>query len=299
MTPTITNNKTPSLQQPIMKTRERWVKMIEKLLAVDCEDQARELDRQHRIGYFSSKEKEEHQPHEHWLDKFITVDEDMRKLKDKIRKLIDVEDAVLILGESGTGKELLAHALHGKKPKEKFIAFNCAGSTEHLIESELFGHEKGAFTGADKQTDGLFHLAQDGTLFLDEVGELPLQTQAKLLRILQDHQVRRVGGKEWITLKNTRIVAATHQPLDAMVSNGQFRLDLFFRLSCIELQTKPLRERLEDIKPIIASLEQIEGEFPKDFPWSKYVATHKLAGNVRSLEHIVRRYQLFRELPLI
>ena len=228
-----------------------------------------------------------------YLDQLITQDERMLKLKDYVLKLIPHNDPVLIRGETGTGKELIARALHGKKPINRFVALNCAGMPEQLIESELFGHVKGAFTGADKDKIGLMQKAIGGTLFLDEVGELNMQMQAKLLRVLQEKTIRRVGGSDEIGIKETRIVSATHCEL----TEDKFRQDLFYRLSTFELVTIPLSDRLEDVPLIIKALDT-ENRIV-DINQFCIGIDLKLKGNVRKLQQLIRRYYVLGEMPII
>ena len=160
---------------------------------------------------------------------------------------------MLVTGESGTGKELVARELHrlGPGPKAPFVAINSAALPENLVESELFGHERGAFTGADRTRKGAFELASGGTLFLDEIGELPAAAQAKLLRVLEDHKVTRVGGDRTIGV-DTRVVAATNRDLEAEVAEGRFRQDLFFRLNVHMIEVPPLRDRRSDVPGLAA-----------------------------------------------
>ncbi len=174
------------------------------------------------------------------------------KLNDEIGKVAPVPSAVLITGESGTGKELVARELHrrGARPASPFIALNCAALPENLVEAELFGHERGAFTGASGTRKGAFESAGDGTLFLDEIGELPLAMQPKLLRVLEEHMVTRVGSNSAIKV-SARVVAATNRDLDHMVKEHEFREDLLYRLNVHVIHTPPLRERREDI-PLLA-----------------------------------------------
>ena len=159
---------------------------------------------------------------------------------------------VLIRGETGTGKELIARAIYQHSPRAKapFIAINCAAIPENLLESELFGHERGAFTGADQRRIGRFEQANKGTLFLDEIGDLPANTQVKLLRVLQQQTFQRVGGSRRISV-DVRVIAATHRNLEAMIREGKFREDLFHRLNVVCLQLPPLRERREDIPVLV------------------------------------------------
>ncbi|HJT22711.1 MAG TPA: sigma-54 dependent transcriptional regulator [Nitrospira sp.] len=176
----------------------------------------------------------------------------MKGIWDKIQRVTDVKNAVLICGESGVGKELVARAIHFNGPRSgrPFLAVNCGALSDSLAESELFGHEKGAFTGAHVRHLGLFEQAQGGTLFLDEVGELPLPLQSKLLRALDTHEIRRVGGERPVHVE-LRILSATNRDLKSEVQAGRFREDLFFRLSVVRIDVPPLRERVEDI-PVLA-----------------------------------------------
>ena len=220
----------------------------------------------------------------------------MREIYSLIDKVAPTPTSVLITGESGTGKELVARAIHSRSPREKepFISLNCAGLPENLLESELFGHEKGAFTGAVALRKGRFELADHGTLFLDEVGEMPLTLQAKLLRVIQERTFERVGGSK--TLKvDVRIIAATNKDLKEEVELGNFREDLYYRLNVVHIHLPPLRERLDDIPMLVthfvtkfaASLQrpnlQIQPEtvrFLNTLPWE---------GNVRELENTIER----------
>jgi DNA-binding NtrC family response regulator len=206
---------------------------------------------------------------------------------------------VLIRGETGTGKELIARAIYQHSPRANapFIAINCAAIPENLLESELFGHERGAFTGADQRRIGRFEQANKGTLFLDEIGDLPPKTQVKLLRVLQQQTFQRVGGTEAISV-DVRVLAATHRNLEAMIRDGKFREDLFHRLNVVSLQLPPLRERREDIPVLVQYfLRKYAGDFAVESPT---IAADALAvlqadswpGNVRELENITRRLLL-------
>ncbi|MBW1905667.1 MAG: sigma-54-dependent Fis family transcriptional regulator, partial [Deltaproteobacteria bacterium] len=176
----------------------------------------------------------------------------MDRLRDLIKRVANSTTSVLITGESGTGKEMVARALHFQSPRadEPFVVLNCGAIPENLIESELFGHIKGAFTGAIAAKEGLFRAANGGTLFLDEVGELPPPLQVKLLRVLQDRKVRPVGGSAEVEV-DVRVVAATNRDVESEVEAGTFREDLFYRLNVIRIEAPPLRERPEDI-PVLA-----------------------------------------------
>jgi len=203
---------------------------------------------------------------------------------------------VLVLGESGTGKELVARSVHAHSPRGggPFVAVSCAAMTESILESELFGHERGAFTGADKAHRGLFEQATGGTLFLDEIGEVPAKMQAQLLRVLQEGEVRRVGGHDPVAV-DVRIVAATHRDLDEEVKAGRFREDLLFRLRVVTLHLPPLRERPEDIPPLV---EYFVGQAcrregrraPAIAPEAmERLRRHRWPGNVRELRNAVER----------
>jgi two-component system NtrC family response regulator len=203
---------------------------------------------------------------------------------------------VLIRGESGTGKELVAKIIHfnSARKDKPFIAVNCAALNENLLESELFGHERGAFTGAERQHRGRFELAHSGTLFLDEIGDLPPGTQVKLLRVLQERSFERVGGSETITV-DVRIIAATNRPLEQMLAAGTFREDLYYRLNVVTIEIPPLRERREDIIPLIEHFTKIHAT-SNNRPHLTYsreawdlLQRYDFPGNVRELENIVHR----------
>lgn len=226
----------------------------------------------------------------------IGTNQKMQDVFSKIRKVASTDEPVLILGESGTGKELVAHALHNLSLRRsgKFVPINCGAIPENLIESELFGHEKGAFTGAHIQRKGKFELADGGTLFLDEIGELPLNLQVKLLRFLQDGLVERVGGRESIPV-NTRVIAATNRDLQEAMKGGKFREDLFFRLGVISITLPPLRERNEDIlhlaKAFLERYAQANKKKIKGFTNRALDAIEQYTwpGNVRELENRIKR----------
>jgi DNA-binding NtrC family response regulator len=176
----------------------------------------------------------------------------MMSVFEAIEKVAPTDVTVLVRGESGTGKELVARALHFRSPRARkpFIAVNCAAFSRELVESELFGHEKGAFTGAVGRREGKFEAADGGTLFLDELADMPLETQAKLLRVLQEKQLERVGGNQPLTV-DVRIIAATNQDLEARIAQGRFREDLYYRVKVVEIRVPPLRERREDIPLLV------------------------------------------------
>ena len=203
---------------------------------------------------------------------------------------------MLLQGESGTGKELVARALHNLSPRASgpFVPVNCASMSPELIESELFGHAKGAFTGAIKARDGLFYYAQGGTLFLDEVAELPLALQATLLRALEDHQIRPVGSTQLLPV-NVRIIAATNQPLTDAVATGRFRKDLYYRLQVVEITLPPLREHKEDIADLVghfmAQLVPVLGVAPLHITPAEmaYLQQYDWPGNARELRNLIER----------
>ena len=211
-------------------------------------------------------------------------------------RVAESKATVLITGESGTGKEVIAKSIHylSSRKDKPFVAVNIPALSATLIESELFGHEKGSFTGADKMSKGRFELADKGTIFLDEIGDIPLATQIKLLRVLQEQQIERVGSAEGINI-DTRIIAATNQNLDKKIKDGTFREDLFYRLNIVSINIPPLRERKEDILPLIEFFikKYSEENHKKDIEISKEALDRLLKynypGNVRELENIIER----------
>ncbi|MGE0160968.1 MAG: sigma-54 interaction domain-containing protein [Gemmatimonadales bacterium] len=213
---------------------------------------------------------------------------------ERVVQIAPVASTVLITGESGTGKELVARGIHALSPRrhEPFIAVNVAALSETLLESELFGHEKGAFTGAIDSRRGLFELADGGTIFLDEIGEMPLATQTKLLRVLEQREFHRVGGERSIKV-DVRIIAATNQELRQLVAIGEFRRDLFFRLNVLAIELPPLRERREDIELLVESFvrevsERHDRSFPGISPEAmRILVAYDWPGNVRELRNLV------------
>ena len=220
----------------------------------------------------------------------------MREVLENIALIAPSDATVLILGESGTGKELAANLIHERstRAKKPFIKLNCAALTEALLESELFGHEKGSFTGATEQKPGRFELAHGGSFFLDEVGEMSPTTQVKLLRVLQEQQFERVGGTESITV-DTRIIAATNKELDEEVAASRFREDLYYRLNVVPIQLPPLRERKEDIPPLAEYFlkfyrEKNQREIVQLLPEAlDLMMRYDWPGNVRELENTIER----------
>jgi two-component system response regulator PilR (NtrC family) len=220
----------------------------------------------------------------------------MQQLRATIAKLARSQAPVYIAGESGVGKELVARLIHeqGARSSGPFVPVNCGAIPSELMESELFGHKKGSFTGAHADKDGLFQTANGGTLFLDEVAELPLHLQVKLLRVIQEKNVRPVGASAEVPL-DVRILSATHKNLQRLVDEGKFRHDLYYRINVIELPVPPLRERREDILPIAeAILARLAGELGEKLPPLSEAARDALQdyafpGNVRELENILER----------
>ncbi len=223
--------------------------------------------------------------------KIIGKSKSVKALQDLICKVAPTQSTVLILGESGTGKELVARSIHAmsQRANKPFIAVNCASFSETLLESELFGYEKGAFTDAKSQKRGLAEIADGGTLFLDEMGEIPVHFQAKLLRFLETGEIRRVGGTKDILL-NVRILCATNQPLENLVEQNRFRADLYYRLNVLTVNVPSLKERLDDIPLLVNNFVNMQG-FQKEFDRSaiELLTSYDWPGNIRELKNLVER----------
>jgi transcriptional regulator with GAF, ATPase, and Fis domain len=223
-----------------------------------------------------------------------------------VKKVAKSNTTVLIRGETGTGKELIAGAIHHNSLRSgrNFVKVNCAALQENLLESELFGHEKGAFTGADKQRVGRFEQADGGTLFLDEVGDMSANTQAKILRVLQEHEFERLGGTRTLRV-DVRVIAATNRNLPQMVANGQFREDLYYRLNVVSIDMPPLRERKDDIPQLaLFFLKRFAGELKKRVEGlspdaQKLLMRYNWPGNIRELENSIERAVLLTEGPAL
>jgi DNA-binding NtrC family response regulator len=233
---------------------------------------------------------------EHGFDQLIGSGPAMRQVFETIQKVAETDLSVLIRGESGTGKELVAQALHATSSRRArpFVAVNCAAINRELVESELFGHEKGAFTGADRRRVGRFEAADGGTIFLDEIGDMAPETQAKVLRVLEERKLERVGSVETIDV-DVRVVSATHRDLEAEVEAGRFREDLYYRLRVVEAWLPPLRERIEDL-PALADrfLEQVADRLGREkkslsAPALARLSRHAWPGNVRELRNVIER----------
>jgi Nif-specific regulatory protein len=242
---------------------------------------------------------------QHGFDSMVGNTAAMRQIFETIRQVAQWDTTVLIRGESGTGKELIAGAIAYNSPRSNapYIKLNCAALPDNLLESELFGHEKGAFTGAVKMRKGRFELADGGTLFLDEIGEISASFQAKLLRILQEGEFERVGGHETIKV-NVRIIAATNRPLEQDVLNGTFRQDLYYRLNVMPINLPPLREKLDDLPDLarflINKISQRQGRTLKISDGAiRLLMGHNWPGNIRELENCLERAAVMSESGLI
>ncbi|MBU2505621.1 MAG: sigma-54 dependent transcriptional regulator [Bacteroidetes bacterium] len=226
----------------------------------------------------------------------IGSSQEIQKVFQLVEKVAETESTVLIHGESGTGKELIARAIHSKSPRSNnpFVRVNCGALNENLLESELFGHEKGAFTGAVKTKRGRFELAESGTLFFDEVGDIPLSLQVKLLRVLQEREFERVGGEHTLQT-DVRIIAATNMELKKLVSAGKFREDLFYRLNVIPIEVPPLRNRKDDIPQLVNHfINKLSQKYKKQFDSLdqdalKIFLDYSWPGNIRELENLIER----------
>jgi DNA-binding NtrC family response regulator len=239
-------------------------------------------------------------------DRLIGSGVAMQSICKQIGRVAPQDVNVLILGESGTGKELIARAIyqHSRRSQAPFLAINCAAIPETLLESELFGHEKGAFTGADQRRIGKFEQCHRGTILLDEVGDMPLPTQARILRLLQDGQFQRVGGNETMTV-DVRVIAATNQLLESMIADGRFRQDLYYRLRGVTITLPPLRERTEDIPELAHYLmfrfnQQLRTSVQSIAPEAlEKLQAHRWPGNVRELQSVIREALIVSTGPIL
>ncbi len=232
----------------------------------------------------------------HQFDDFVGSSPRMKKVFQTIDQVADTNVDVLIIGETGTGKELVARSIHerSRRQNQQFVAVDCGAIPENLLESEFFGHEKGAFTGADSRRIGLLEFADGGTFFLDEIGELPLLLQAKLLRTLQERKLRRVGGREEIPI-DVRIIAATARDLDEMIREKRFREDLYYRINVVRIDLPPLRQRGDDLGLIAEHFaqrfsremgKQVVGISPEAY---QVLSHYRWPGNIRELQNVIRR----------
>ena len=240
------------------------------------------------------------------MPEIVGVSSQWRSVMENIRKVAPLKTTVLILGESGTGKEILARAIHylGPRAKESFIAVNCAAIPKDLIENEIFGHEKGAFTGASELKPGRFELADKGTIFLDEIGDMEASLQSKLLRVLQENEIERVGGTKTVRV-DLRVIAASNKKLDDEVSAGRFREDLFYRLNVFPIIIPPLRDRKEDIIPLARHfVSLLSAEMNKKAPSLSTESEGMLLandwkGNARELKNIIERAVILCDGPVL
>ena len=240
------------------------------------------------------------------FDRIIGASGALQQVLDIVRKVAKSNTTVLVRGETGTGKELIAGAIHHNslRSSRNFVKVNCAALQENLLESELFGHEKGAFTGADKQRIGRFEQADGGTMFLDEIGDMSANTQAKILRVLQEHEFERLGGTRTLRV-DVRVIAASNRSLPAMVAAGQFREDLFYRLNVVSIDMPPLRERKDDIAALAGFfIRRFAGELKKRLDGlqpdaQKLLMRYNWPGNIRELENAIERAVLLTEGPTI
>jgi two-component system response regulator GlrR len=243
---------------------------------------------------------------EDWASGIITRNQAMKETLSQAKMVAATDARVLINGDSGTGKELLARAIHNASPRHEkpFVAINCSAMAEDLLESELFGHEKGAFTGATRSHKGLFQAAEGGTLLLDEIGDMPMRLQVKLLRVLQEHQVRPVGSTDAIRV-DVRVISATHRNLQDLMAQGRFREDLYYRLNVVNIKIPTLGQRREDIPLLVAHfLQQIAREAGQERKVYAPEAVEMLVmaewpGNIRQLFNVVRQNVALSRSPVI
>jgi len=295
-TPTILITAYGSTDLAIEATRKGAFYYIEKPFENDKMRLTIERAVEHKRLYDENRRLRAEQGLAGHIDDIIGSSASIREIKDAIRKVADLSSTVLILGESGTGKELVARAIHELSPRadKPFVAVNCSAIPANLLETELFGHRKGAFTGAIENKKGLFEEAQSGTLMLDEIGDMDAALQSKLLRVIEERVIRRLGSTEPLPV-DVRIISATHRDLESEVEKGSFREDLYYRLNVIPLRLPPLRERREDIPALVHSFVHLcagkldkEGvtigpeamEIMERFDWP---------GNVRQLQNVIER----------
>ena len=285
------NDRTNALRAIALGAYDFFAKPFEpELLALTIDRAFRLFDLQQENHRLAATQ------HPPTLAGLLTRDAGMQRVCRTIEKVANSSATVLLLGESGTGKELLARGLHESSPRkcERFVAINCAAIPENLLESELFGYEKGAFTGAAKTTQGKIETANGGTLMLDEIGDLPMPLQAKLLRFLQERVVERLGGRQEIPV-DVRIVCATHQDLKSQITNGGFRDDLYYRLAEIVVSIPPLRQRSGDPALMAHAFvhrfadEQKRGNMTLCEDAIRAIEAHQWPGNVRELENCIKR----------
>jgi two-component system, NtrC family, response regulator AtoC len=265
-------------------------------------EKALELKRlRHELDYLRHEQQETYD-----FERIVGGSEALQKVLGIVKKVAKSNSTVLIRGETGTGKELIAGAIHHNslRAARNFVKVNCAALQENLLESELFGHEKGAFTGADRQRIGRFEQADGGSLFLDEIGDMSPSTQAKILRVLQEHEFERLGGTRTIKV-DVRLIAATNRDLPTMVAAGQFREDLYYRLNVVTVEMPPLRERKDDILPLATwFIRRFGSELKKkldgaDAEAQKMLMRYNWPGNIRELENAIERAALLADGAVI
>jgi DNA-binding NtrC family response regulator len=294
-----------SVQQAVQAMRDGAFDFIEKPIDLDHLQQllARAIERQQLLR--ENVVLREETSRRLGLPRIIGEHPKLREAARAMQRIAPTESTVLLLGESGTGKELFARAIHQLSPRAKqpFVAINCAAIPDSLVENELFGHEKGAFTGANQRKAGRFEMAHGGTLFLDEIGEVPLTVQAKLLRALEEKKIERLGASGEVAV-DVRIVAATNRNLEQAASAGEFRQDLFYRLNVFPIEIPPLRERGEDVILLAeAFLDRFRRELKK--PRLGFAAdalsalrAHSWPGNVRELQNVIERAAILNDVEL-
>jgi two-component system response regulator HydG len=265
-------------------------------------EKALELKRlRHELDYLRNERQESYE-----FEKIVGGSEPLQRVLSVVRKVAKSNSTVLIHGETGTGKELIAGAIHHNslRASRNFVKVNCAALQENLLESELFGHEKGAFTSADRQRIGRFEQADGGTLFLDEIGDMSPSTQAKILRVLQEHEFERLGGTRTIRV-DVRLIAATNRDLPAMVAAQGFREDLYYRLNVVSIEMPPLRDRKEDVLPLALSfLRRFGNDLKKrldglESDAQKLLMRYNWPGNIRELENAIERAALLADSPMV
>jgi len=287
------------LFQSTFKTRDLKILSYFAALAAIALDNAQAYEEIHLLNQRLSQEKnylEEQQLEHLHFDDFVAASAEIKKVLSLVKRVSDTDTTVLILGETGVGKEMVARAIHqqSRRRDKPFIRVNCSAFSETLIASELFGHEKGSFTGASHKRIGRFELADTGTLFLDEIGDISMDIQVRLLRVLQTKRFERVGGSESI-YSDFRLLTATNRNLEKAVSEGRFRQDLYYRLNVFPIHVPPLRERMEDISPLACHfLKKHSDRMNKYFKGIPETEIEKLQaypwpGNVRELENVIER----------
>jgi Nif-specific regulatory protein len=294
----------PPVRDAHLQQRARFAEMVANLIG-QAVLLARSVEAERRALREERDSLRRHLKGSHGFDSIIGHTQRMRMVFDQVRQVAKWNTTVLLRGESGTGKELIANAIHYNSPRARstFVKLNCAALPDNLLESELFGHEKGAFTGAVSQRKGRFEQADGGTLFLDEIGEISPAFQAKLLRVLQEGELERVGGSKTIKV-DVRVIAATNRNLEQEVKAGEFREDLYYRLNVMPIQMPALRERIEDVPDLARFLvEKIANQQGRELTITdsalRILMRHDWPGNVRELENCMERAAVMSECGII